>query len=106
MAAAARRNVGENLAAAADDELGEGLGLSADPGLAMFMAVLDSSIMNIAASAGEVKIKRQHPAGARTGVIDRDGARLARQVGGQWPGMPGGEGAAAVARHPDVRGPG
>ena len=109
MAAAGGRDVGEDLTTAPGHEPGEGLGLSADRSRedsVTFMTVLDIIIMNIAASAGEVKIERQHPAGARTGVIDRDGARLVRWVAGQGPGMPGGESATAVTRDPDVRSPG
>ena len=34
----------------------------------MFMVVTDSSTMNITASAGEIKVKRQHPPGSRAGI--------------------------------------
>ena len=100
------RDVGEDLAAAPGHEPGEGLGLSADLGRedsVTFMMVLDSSIMNVTACAGRVKVKRQHPPGARARVIHRHRARLARRLGGQRPGMPGRVGAAAVTRDPDVR---
>jgi hypothetical protein len=58
VASAGRRDVGEDLAAAAGHEPGEGLGLSADLGRAMFMMLLDSSIMNITASAGRIEVER------------------------------------------------
>ena len=109
MPAAGRGDVGEDLAAAAGHEPGEVLGLGADLGCGdggMFMVVLSGTIMSIAGGAGEVEVEGQHPAGARGGVVDGNGARLARRVGGQGPGMPGGESAAAVPRDPDMQGPG
>jgi hypothetical protein len=71
--AAARRDVGEDLAAEAGHEMREGLRLSTDRGRlgrAQFMVVLDGSILNIAACAGGIKVERQHPAGTRGGVIN------------------------------------
>ena len=68
VAAAGGRDVGEDLAAAAGHEPGEGLGLNADlsrEDSVTFMAVPDGSIVNITACAGGIKVKRQHPAGAR-----------------------------------------
>jgi len=103
--AAARRDVGEDLAAAAGHEPGEGLGLSADLGrgaTAMFMAVLDSSIVNVTAGAGRVKVKSQQAAGATRRAVDRHRARLLRRLGGQRPGPPRRVSAAAVLRRPDV----
>jgi hypothetical protein len=61
VAATARRDVGEDLAAAAGYEPGEGIGLSADLGSgdsATFMMVTDSSIMNVPACAARVKVER------------------------------------------------
>ena len=106
MAAAARRDVGEDLAAAAGHEPGEGLGLSADPGRGAsvtFTIVIDSSIVNVTAGAGGVKVERQHPPGARSGIVDGTVARLVRRISRQRAGVPGRVGAAAVARDPDVR---
>ena len=54
MTAAGGRDVGEDLAAAVGHKRGEGLGLSADLGRAMFMTVLDVSIVNVTVSAGRV----------------------------------------------------
>jgi hypothetical protein len=106
VAAAGRRDVGEDLAAAPGHEPGEGLGLSTDlsrEDSVTFMAVLDGSIINVTASAGRVQVKRQHPAGTGAGVEYRHRARLPGRLGGQRPGMTGRVGAAAVARDPDVR---
>ncbi len=103
--AAGWRYVGEDLAAAASHKLSESPSLSSDLGhrdSATFMTVLDSSIVNITACAGGIKVKRQHPAGARGGIEDRHRARLAGRLLGQRPGMTGRVGAAAVARDPDV----
>jgi hypothetical protein len=69
----------------------------------MFMVVLDSSIMNVPACAGRVKVKRQHPAGPRGRVVDRHRRRLVWRVGGQRAGVPGRISAAAIAGDPDVR---
>lgn len=106
MAAAAGRDVGEDLAAAPGHEPGEGLRLSADlagQARATFMAVLDGSIMNIAANAGRVKVERQHPPGAGARVVHRHRARLARGLCRERPRVPGRVGAAAVTGNPDVR---
>ena len=103
MTAAARRDVGEHPAAAAGRESGEALGLSPGLGRAIFIAVPDGSIVNIPACAGGIKVKRQHPAGARGGIEDWHRARLAGRLSGQRPGMTGRVGAAAVVRDPDVR---
>ena len=57
MAPAARRDVGEDLAAAAGHKPGEGLGLNADlvrRDSTMFMAVLSGTTMNIAADTGGI----------------------------------------------------
>jgi hypothetical protein len=70
---------------------------------AMFMAVLDASIVNVTASAGGIEVERQHPAGARGGIVDRHRGRLVRRISGQSAGVPGRIGAAAVTRDPDVR---
>jgi hypothetical protein len=67
------------------------------------MIVLDSTIMNIAAGAGGIKVERQHPASARSGIEDRHRTRLARRLIGQPASMPRGVSAAAVARDPDVQ---
>jgi hypothetical protein len=103
VAAAGRRDVGEDLAAAAGHEPGEGLGLSADLGRVMFIMLLDSSIMNITASAGGIKVESQYAAGARGRIEDRHRARLVRRLSGQRPGAPDRVSAAAVMRDPDVR---
>ena len=106
MAAAARRDVGEDVAAAAGHERGEGLGLNADlvrRDSTMFMVVLDSTIVNITAAAARVKVKSQHPPGSSARVIHRHGARLPRSVGGERAGMAGRVSPAAVTRNPDMR---
>ena len=59
--------------------------------------------MNVAAAAGRVEVKRQHPPGAGARVIYRHRARLARRVGRERPGMAGRVGPAAVTRNPDMR---
>ena len=64
MAAAGRRDVGDVMAAEALEQLAELGGLAADGGGTTFMAVPDSSIVNVTASAGRIEVKRQHPAGA------------------------------------------
>jgi hypothetical protein len=67
------------------------------------MTLLDGSIVNVAAGAGGIKVERQHPASARSGIEDRHRARLARRLIGQSASMPHGVSAAAVARDPDVQ---
>jgi hypothetical protein len=108
MAAAVGRDVGEDLAAAAGYELGEALDLSADlsraAGVVLTMA-LDSSVVNIAASADGMEVKREHAAGTRAGIKHRHCARLARRRCSQRSRMPGRVGAAAVTGDPDVRSP-
>ena len=107
MAAAAGRDVGEDLAAGPGYEPGEGLGLSADFGSEVrstFMAVLDSSIVNITASAAGIEVERQHAPGARTGIKHRHRARLARRVCRKRPRVPGRVGAAAITGDPDMGG--
>jgi len=105
MAAAARRGVGEDLAAAPGHELRKGPGLSVDPGggVHVFMMVLDSTIMNVAGSTGPVQVKHHHPPGARAGIKHRHRARLARRLRGKRPRMPGRVGAAAITGNPDMR---
>ena len=83
--AAGRRDVGEDLAAAAGHEPGESLGLGADLGRVTFMMLPSSTIMNVTAGAGGIKVEGQHPAGTRAGIKDRDRARLARRIGGKRP---------------------
>ena len=103
MAAAARRDVGEDLAAAAGHKRGDGLRLSGHLRGAMFMILPDSTIMNVPADRAGVKVERQHPACSRAGIVDRDRARLARRVIREWPGVPRRVSASAVARDSDVR---
>ena len=67
------------------------------------MVVLDSSIMNVTAAAGRVKVKRQHPPSAGARVVHRHRARLPWSVGGERAGMAGRVSPAAVTRNPDMR---
>ena len=69
----------------------------------MFMIVLDSTIVNVTAAAGRVKVECQHPPGSGARVVHRHRARLARSVGGQRAGMAGRVSPAAVTRDPDMR---
>jgi hypothetical protein len=73
------------------------------PVSATFTMVQDSTVVNAVGGAGGVEVERQHAPGARAGVIDRHGARLAGRLGGQSAGMPGRVSAAAIARYPDMR---
>ena len=106
MAAAGRRDVGEDLAAAAGYEPGEGLGLDADHGRedsVTFTIVIDGSIVDVRATRTRIQVDRQHSPGGRARVIHRHRGRLVRRIGGQGAGMPRGVSAPAVARDPDVR---
>jgi len=71
----------------------------------MFMALLDSTIVNVGGDpdTGRIKVQGQHPAGGRAGIVDRHRGRLAWRVIRERPGVPRREGAAAIARDPDVR---
>ena len=80
MAAAARRDVGNTPAAEARHEQRDRVRLGAD---------LRGGI-GCAAAAGRIQVKGQHPPGGRGRVVDRHRARLARRLGGQRPGVPGG----------------
>jgi hypothetical protein len=80
-----------------------GLGLAANLDGTMFVALPDSSIMNIAGSAARIQVDRQHPPGSRSRVIDRHRGRLVRRGDGQQPGVTGRVGTAAVSRDADVR---
>ncbi len=71
--------------------------------LGTFMLLLDSSIVNVTAGAGGIKVNDQNPPGARCRIEDRHRRGLVRRVGGKRPGVPGGITAAAVLRDPDVR---
>lgn len=100
MAAAARRGVGEDLAAAPGHEPGQLPGLTGHLGRRIsttLTIVLSMTIVNVAAGTDRVQVERQHPPGTRARVVDRHGARLARRAGRQGPGVPRGIGTAAVA---------
>jgi hypothetical protein len=75
---------GEDLAAAPGQEPGEGLGLDADHGRedsVTFTILIDSTIVNVTAHAGQVEVERQHPPGSRAGIEYRHRARLGRRIG-------------------------
>jgi hypothetical protein len=108
MAAAGRGSVGEDLAAAPGHEPGQLPRLGSHRGgriRAMFTMLPDSRTISCAASTGhvKVKVKDQHPPGARGRVEDRDRARLPRRFRGKRPRVTSRVGAAAVTRDPDVR---
>ena len=103
MAAAARRDVGDIPGADALKQLDELGRLAVDPGAATFTVVFDSSTMNITAPTAGIKVERQHAAGTRGGIVNRHRGRLGWRVGGEWPGVAGRVGAAAVTRDPDMR---
>jgi hypothetical protein len=105
VAAAARRGIGEDLTAAPGHEAGQLPGLSGHLGYRLsttLTIVLSMTIVNVAAGAGHVQVERQHPPGTPAGVVHRHGARLARRVGRQGPGIPRGISTATVFRDPDV----
>ena len=106
MAAAGRGDVGEDLATAPGHQPGQLPRLGGHRGgriRAMFTMLPDSRTISCAASTGHVKVKDQHPPGARGWMEDRDRARLARRFRGKRPRVTGRVGAAAVTRDPDVR---
>ena len=100
--AAARRDVGDVPAAEALKQLADIGGLAADLSGATFTAVPDSSIVNVTAGAGRVKVKSQQATGTARRAVDRHRARLQWRLGGQRPGPPRRVSAAAVLRRPDV----
>src|ERR1035441_1957752 len=106
VAAAARRDVGDEPDAEALEQLAELGGQALDlihQGAATFMAMVDSRVVNIAASASRVKIKGQQAPGAGGGVIDRHRRRLQRWLSGKRAGMTRRERAGPVFRDPNVR---
>ena len=104
MAAAGWRGVGEDLATAAGHERGDGLGLSGHRGDSVtFMAVPDSTIVNVPGRAARIKVERQHPPSPGAGVKHGHRARLPWSLSGQLPGMPGRVSTATITRDPDVR---
>ena len=48
----------------------------------MFMAIPDSTIVNVGGvpGTGRIKVQGQHPAGSRARIVDRHRGRLARRV--------------------------
>jgi hypothetical protein len=78
-------------------------GLAADRSGAKFTAVPGSSIVNVTAGAGRVKVQSQQAPGTARRAVDRYRARLLRGLGGQRTGPPRRVSAAAVLRRPDVR---
>jgi len=100
--AAGRRDVGDVPAAEPLEQLAEPGGLAADRSGATFTAVPGSSIVNVTAGAGRVKVKSQQATGTARRAVDRHRARLQRRLCGQRPGPPRRVSAAAVLRRPDV----
>ena len=92
MAAAGRRHVGDAPAAKTREQLPELRRLGTD---------LRRRVIG-AAAAGRVQVERWQPTGSRSGIVDSHRGRAGREA---RQGA-GGESAAAVTRHPDVRSPG
>ncbi|MGH3184627.1 MAG: hypothetical protein ACRDOE_22355, partial [Streptosporangiaceae bacterium] len=93
MTATGRRDVSDAPAAEAIEQLAE---------LGRLVLYLGRRAGLVACTAA-VKVKSKEAAGGRAVVVDGDGGRLSRKVGGELPGVPGRVSAAAIARDSDVR---
>jgi hypothetical protein len=100
---AARRDIGEDLAAEPGDEPGDRCGLRGHLGDGTLTIVMDSTVVNVTADTAGVKVKRKQPTRTRAGIEHRNRARLIRRRCRKRPGMPGRIGPPAVLRDPDVR---
>ena len=67
----------------------------------MLTMLPDSRIVNVTASTGQVKVKRQHPPGPGARVENRHRPRLPRRLSSQRPGLPSGW-SCRITRVPDM----